>query len=482
MIDQFARQNRWWADPKEITGDRHLVRLQESRLVWSPELPFRFDQDTVYTLRGPRQVGKSTVLKRQIQQLLAGGWPARKVLYLDVELAGLQSGRDLVAAMRWYMDSQRSTGGAKDERCAIFLDEVTRVDNWAGALRGLIDNNELEKVTLVATGSHQRDLRAGGERLPGRRGGGPYFDWELLPLSFREYVQVAEPDLQLPPVLSALTVEEVKTTDRELVLLRPRLISLLEDYLSVGGFPMAINDKASSGMIRAEIYQIYREAIIGEFTRAGMREPYLREIINWFADHLGQEFDYRDIALATDIGSKDTARNYMDNLEASYVAKVYYRTPDIEKLSPAFRGSKKIHPIDPLFWHLIRAWAASDPDPWPASIGAVQSSDGVGHLVESVIAIHLRRTFGSQVYYWRANNRREIDFAVSPPGAPVAILEVKYRQNVSGDDVKQVAKAGGGLVATRSKGGDLLEGAVYAIPAAELLVMLDAPSLGPSKL
>jgi len=34
-------------------------------LRWTPHLPFRFDRDAVYTLRGRRQVGKSTVLKRR---------------------------------------------------------------------------------------------------------------------------------------------------------------------------------------------------------------------------------------------------------------------------------------------------------------------------------------------------------------------------------------------------------------------------------
>lgn len=113
-------------------------------------------------------------------QALAADWPPRTILHLDIELAGLERARDLIEALREFLDSARSPTAEVPERAAIFLDELTRVDNWAGG-------------------------------------------------------------------------------------------------------------------IRAETLQAYREAIVGEFTRAGMRESYLREVINWVARHLGQEFDYRDV-------------------------------------------------------------------------------------------------------------------------------------------------------------------------------------------
>lgn len=476
MLDQFARQNRWWADPRAIIGDRHLVRVDESRIRWTPSLPFQFDRDAVYTLRGPRQVGKSTVIKRQIQALLEAGWPARKILYLDVELAGLRSASDLVQALRWYLDSELPSANDVAARCAIFLDEITRVENWAGALRGLVDNGELRGTTIVATGSHTRDLRAGGERLPGRRGGSE-LDWELLPLSFREYAALADPTLSLPPLLPSLARNAVRANRLGRAAVRPRLAALFERYLATGGFLLALNDEATYGLVRAETFQVYREAIVGEFTRAGMRESYLRELINWLSRHLGREFDYRDIATETDIGSKDTARNYVDNLEACYVALVCYRVANIDRLVPGFRGPKKVHPVDPLFWHLVHAWAAADPDPWPASLASLQDSEAAGRLVESVVAAHLRRAFGPRVYYRRSNGQHEIDFVVAPGRAATALLEVRYQRSIGDRDARDLAAEDGGLLLTRSWEGDLAAGAVYALPAPELLAMLNAPSL-----
>src|SRR5262245_41677611 len=92
-----------------------------------------------------------------------------------------------------------------------------------------------------------------------------------------------------------------------------------------------------------------------------------------------------------------------------------HRTNTLKPPSPALRSPKKLHPLDPLLWHLIRAWAVSDPDPWPSAVETMTRSDQVGHLVESVVAIHLRRAFGDRVFFWRDSSTGEIDFVIATP-------------------------------------------------------------------
>jgi predicted AAA+ superfamily ATPase len=481
VLDQLARQNRWWIASGEIHRDRHLRRVYEAPRRWEAPLPFRFDRDAIYTLRGPRQVGKSTVLKRQIAALLDDGWPARRILYVDVELAGVERAHDLVSVLRTYLDGERSPTDAGSGRLAIFLDEVTRVEGWAGAIRGLVDNDELRGVTLVATGSHTVDVRRGGERLPGRRGGGSELDLELLPLSFRGYVGLVDPSLPLPPVVSTFDLAALRASRRERLLIRPRLTALLERYLLVGGFLTALNDEAAHGAILAETFQAYREGIAGEFTRAGLRESYLRELIDWVARHLGQELDYRGIAADTDIGSKDTARNYLDHLVETYTALLIHRTTSLTTPAPAFRSPKKLHPLDPLFWHLLRGWAASDPDPWPSAVETMTRSEEVGHLVESTLLVHLRRAFGERVFFWRSTAQRELDAVVAVPSSAPTLVEVKYQRQVGERDASVLVDAGGGVLVTRDLEGDLAGGSVYALPVAEALLLLDTPALAPAR-
>ena len=269
-------------------------------------------------------------------------------------------------------------------------------------------------------------------------------------------------------------------------MIRPSLASLLERYLLGGGFLTALNDIIRDDRIRAETYDSYREGITGEFTRADLRESYLREIVDWSSRHLGQELDYSGIAATTEIGSKDTARRYLDQLTEAYVAILMHQTRSLTAPAPAFRSPKKLHPLDPLFWHLIQSWAANDPDPWPSAVETMTRSAEVGHLVESVLATHLTRAFGDRIFYWRTRAGHELDFVIAPIGAgsadqAPALIELKYQRQVTEHDARMLATEGGGVLVSRSYDGNLADGAVHAIPAADALMLLDAPSLAPSR-
>ena len=479
MIDQFTHQNRWWSDRGLIANDPHLRRMTNAAVQWTPDLPFRVDQDAVYVLRGPRQVGKSTVLKRFVAQLLGAGWDPLRILYLDVELAGLTTSTDLVAAIRAYLGTVRPTPATPQPRVAMLLDEVTRVANWAGAIRGLADNGELDDATVIATGSHTTDLRKGGERLPGRRGRGTDLDVQMHPLSFREYVQLLHPSVLLSSPVASLNRNDVAAGHLSRLGSRNSLVSILPRYLATGGFLSALNDQATTGSVQPDSYQKYREALVGEFTRAGLRESYLREVVIWMSSHLGKEFDSRGIAADTDIGSKDTARSYVQHLEDTYTINVAYRTNSLDKPAPNFRTPKKMHATDPLFFHMLRAWAAADPDPWVATHMTLSQPTEVGHLVESVVAVHLRRAFGDRVFYWRPDEKKEIDAVVDRPGVGQALAEIKYQGSVGRSDIGELLRRGGGIVLSRDTTEWIVPSLAYALPTAELLACLDAPSLAP---
>jgi hypothetical protein len=58
---------------------------------------------------------------------------------------------------------------------------------------------------------------------------------------------------------------------------------------------------------------------------------------------------------------------------------------------------------------------------------------------------------------------------------------LKYQRQVGDRDARILADAGGGVLVTRSLDADLMDGTVYALPAADALVLLDAPSLSLSR-
>jgi len=64
MID-LERFNPWWIRSEGIEADPRWRAFKNSRLHWEPRLLRELDlnEEGVYTLRGPRQVGKTTLIK-----------------------------------------------------------------------------------------------------------------------------------------------------------------------------------------------------------------------------------------------------------------------------------------------------------------------------------------------------------------------------------------------------------------------------------
>ena len=84
----LATQNQWWIDPNKIQEDDQIQRAEKSSVRWNPRILYTFnlEQDAVYTLRGPRQVGKTTAIKLTIKKILETGINPRRIFYWTCDL------------------------------------------------------------------------------------------------------------------------------------------------------------------------------------------------------------------------------------------------------------------------------------------------------------------------------------------------------------------------------------------------------------
>jgi len=445
------RDSPWWKEAAAIDVDPDLARLAAAPVRLDVEIPFRFDVDAVYTLRGPRQVGKSTLLKRAVASLLRDRRvPPRTVLYLDVEGAGISTVLRLRNVLTGYISWARTTN--PNDRVHLLLDEVTGVKDWGSAVRALHREGQLSNATVIATGSNALDVARGGESAPGRRGeaeiGSP--DWILMPLGFRDYLQAHVPDLtrKLPEVDSSQPARAYAAA-QEIALHQDAILALLQRYLLTGGFPHATAAEQRTGRIEPGIYQIYRAAITGQMKRSGYRDGIFREIVAWAAaNHLGKEFTWNGLAADTDIGTKDTARRYMEDAEKLFLWHILPRAHDALTPAPLFRSPKKLYPADPFSWHVLASWAGGDADPWPASLTRAADPTIRGELVESVVADHLIRGFAPFAFYHRSSQgEEEIDLVLHRAGVARRI-EIKYRSRITKVHTNRLAKYGGGILAT----------------------------------
>ena len=451
----FIRDNPWWKGADQIDTDPDLARLAAGQVRFEHLVPFDLTADAVFSLRGPRQVGKSTLLKRVIRTLLRErGVAPRCVLYTDVEGAGITTHLRLRNAITGYLTWARSTVGA-DARLYLFLDEVTGVKDWGTAIRNLYREGSLANVTVVATGSHALDIAKGGETAPGRRGERAiaHPDWIMMPLAFRDYITAHNPTLAARlPVVDPFDPRRAHEAAAEMQLYQDDILALFDRYLLTGGYPHSMSEEAEHSRVGSGAYRIYREAIIGQMRRAGHDTGPFREIVSWAAHrYLGQEFSWSDVSSDTEIGSKDTARRYMENAERLFLWHVLYRAQDARNPTPSIKSPKKLFPADPFAWHVLAGWAAGERDEWAGSLNRLADPTLRGGFVESVAGDHFIRAHGRFALYHRADRGQgtteEIDFVLHKGGVQ-ALIEVKYRLKLKPVHWKHLAQYGGGVIAT----------------------------------
>ncbi len=178
----LALYNPWWnsqMDSEEI--ERSLLQGYTNS-IFKRDYSERFDLDGngVFVIRGPRQIGKSTLIKTTIASLLEKGH-RRSILYLPLDtVSSFSQLRQLLLQYLQFSQTERKR--------FLFIDEISLVDEWQRAIKEVRDNTKLRNDVFVLTGSSAWDLKRSSERLPGRRGttGG---DLVLLPMTFREYLE-----------------------------------------------------------------------------------------------------------------------------------------------------------------------------------------------------------------------------------------------------------------------------------------------------
>ncbi|MDO8674288.1 MAG: ATP-binding protein [Dehalococcoidia bacterium] len=463
-IQELAAQNPWWRDPNAIEQDPKLVQLRAQPFQRRPSMldAFRLDQPNVYTLRGPRQVGKSTTTKELIRNLIQTGFLPRRILYASMELErNPKALRDTVLRAKAQFPGEHSPW-------VIFIDELSWVRDWQTALLYLREHTDAANDCFVLTGSSAVDLRGGAERLPGRRGQAQDLDKLLLPLSFREFCQAIGLSAKLPIVgINEIAVGEDTTPIRNAMLYLDELQAALDNYLEVGGFPAAVADFLRTGSVIDTTIRTLWDIFAGDVGRGGRDRNTALKLLERVVLNLGSPSSWNALAEEMAVGKEHTAKEYADVLADSFLLLVVHFL-DLAKRSPAPKKGKKLYPTDPLLWRL------------PGYVRPGQQSPTTSHTIEAVLAMalfrareaHLQESFSvpQSLYYWRTNSHKEIDFLVGQP-PKVVCVESKYATRIDGDMKKIVRNSfGKGLIVSR----DTLEldDTVRVVPVAVVLYLL----------
>lgn len=469
-LETLAKQNPWWADKSLINQDPRIVELEGAPIKWDPRLRKYIDvhTDAFYSVRGPRQVGKTTLMKMIIREELKVRAP-ENVFYYACDL--VNSATELSAILETYLTwSERQSS----ERKLIILDEISRVKDWETAYKEVVDRRSLANKTFIFTGSSCWDLRHAPERLGGRRGETQQGQSHkiFMPMKFSEYaalrsdllkkkldeIGLSQTEKRKEAFHALLTPNASKWLD-PLLPLAAEIEALFNEYLLTGGVMSALNQYVKYSKIGSHVYENYLQLFFGDLARLGRSEATAKKVLLALLNHHGGPVGWTKIAKETGIPSQITISEYAEALQTLFVLNIYHSF-DEDRERPKHRSEKKLQLPNPFFFHAFRAYLENPAgDYFKSSQEWLSSSENKALAVEQVVGDHLARLAynyapsdlfdqSDSVFYTRNNKGEMLDFIARLPGGFLPV-EVKYQNTIQSQDFRHLHKHDKGILVTK---------------------------------
>lgn len=436
MDIRFSPHNTHLEDPGSfVKRDPHIRQLRQQLLVHRSHLLNKLpcDRAGIYTIGGGRQIGKTTLMKQWMADLIQSGVAPKRIAYLTGEL--IDDHHSLVRLITETLNEMPIIGVRY-----LLLDEVTYIRDWDKGIKYLADTGMLENVVMVLTGSDLVIIKEARMRFPGRRGTENVVDFHLYPLSFMEVVE-------LKRRFSAETLGHL--LNPEITPTTPSLDKLYEEfdlYLVHGGFLTAINDLARHKRIMAATFATYSDWIRGDVLKRGKQEHYLREILAAIVRRYGSQITWNTLAHDLSIDHPKTVADYIALLASMDAAFIQAALVE-DKLTAAPKKARKLMFADPFIFHAVRAWLTSDKDPYSRQVKSILSvPDWAARLAEASVVTHYRRYYPT--YYIKAKGEVDVAYIDQNRFWP---LEVKWTTQLRPKDLKQITKYPNARILTKSR-------------------------------
>jgi predicted AAA+ superfamily ATPase len=408
LIAVLAQFNPWWR--REPIADLSTWKRAAWRELnrWMVKPPAH----RAILVSGARQVGKTTLLLQQIDELLKQGVPPANILYTTfdhpvLKLAGID------AVLEAWREREPRVDGAE----FLFLDEAQFIRDWGTWVKHQIDFNKHRRIAF--TGSAMPLVEAEQESGVGR-----WHSIRLTTLSFYEYLQLKRLELPPLPPLKSLTALFDWTPPqfyRAQELAAP-YVGHFHEYLIRGGFPQTAQVESIT-----QAQRLLREDIIDKALKRDMTALFgVRRILDlehtflYLCMHDGGLLNITDLSRNLEV-KRPTAQHFIELLEASHLI---YRLPPFGYGKDVLKGRFKIYLADAAIAPAVMLKGKSVIDD-PAALGVATETAVFKHLFARYYAQNVRFT------YWHGQQGREVDL-VAEIGGQLIPFEVKYRAQHTG--------------------------------------------------
>jgi len=368
------------------------------------------DRREIFAIKGPRQSGKTTLLK-MLQNWLVKEKKVRpeNIIFLTFE--------DKEVLEKFFLDPKeyvRSFIGDKtNERFYFLIDEFQYLENGGQILKLLYDI--FENIKFVITGSSSLELTGKTAKfLVGR-----VFSFYLWQLNFEEFVQIKSPQLyNIYKERSKLVKDFLWKKHSPVGVLKKDIFSkdfekLFEEYTIWGGFPEVVKaqDKETKEMILKNIYDTYISRDIVELLKIANYAKF-KTLLSLLSSQVGNLINYNNLAQDSQSYYKEI-KQYLSILEETYIIKLL--RPFFANKATEVKKNPKVYFIDNGLRNYILG-----------SFQSLKLRTDKGNVVENAIFAQL--LFSQQdisIKYWRTLGKAEVDFILTKGNTTIP-LEVKY--------------------------------------------------------
>ncbi len=348
---------------------------------------------------GPRQVGKTTLIKQLYAYCNEQGYPT---VYLDLEH------RDVRVELDKNPNNVFLFCPSTTERIYVFLDEIQKLKDPSNFLKQLYDDySDGKRIKIVATGSSAfyiderfNDSLAGRKRV-----------FVLYSCSFEESLLIGGKDDLYEEVMRLKMAKEAKSV------MLPRIRQSYYEYMRFGGYPEVVTETNENEKI--EILRDLKDSFVKkDVEESGVRdEDAFFRLFRSLAIQAGGLTNVNE--LSKELRLKDeTVSRYIGVMEKCFhvaMVRPFHRnlTKELTKM-----------PMTYFFDSGMRNVLLNSFHPYASEIG-------VGQMWENQVFRSLVDRYGVEnIRFWRTTEGREVDFVMPDLEVPVAI-EVKKSANAA---------------------------------------------------
>jgi len=373
------------------------------------ELKKWINRKEILAIKGPRQAGKSTLL-RMLEQWLKEekGVNPDNIIFLTFEDREIleKFSKDASGFIKSFI------GKNEKEKFYFLIDEFHYLEQGSQILKLLYDT--FNNIKFVITGSSSLELTGKTAKfLVGR-----VFFLNIWPFDFEEFLQTKSKQLNNVYQEKSEQIKNFINNSKPFISPKEDIFAkdfekIFEQYSLWGGYPEVLktDDEETKRTILKNIYDTYIEKDIIELLKTNNYAT-LKKLVNILAIQTGDLIKYNSLISDTNSYFKEI-KNHLSILEETFI--VCFIKPYFTNKTNEIRKSPKIYFIDTGLRNYILN-----------NFNSFHLRTDKGALAENIIFSQFKKQDNElEIKYWRTKGGSEVDFIIEKPKELIPV-EIKY--------------------------------------------------------